>query len=207
MGIWNVGSDILDFIEVDKLVESIGGNTEKAVNAWNETSLVPQNIAQYFKFKYLGDDTFDESEVSDFDMKKLRGIASQKIKNNTTASGIGYKDYGVDEKKVLKDNKFAIGMKSMFDSNLRLATLLGRADISIEDDGVYVVDTYNFNTGTKRNKHKALIDAGKTEEASKFLDSLETLERESIEGYINNPTKSTKDGVKLFLGTVADLTT
>ena len=50
------------------------------------------------------------------------------------------------------------------------------------------------------------MDSGKADEASKFISSMTTLEKESVEGYMKNPDKSTKDGVRIFLGTVDELT-
>ena len=203
---WDVNGDINDYIETDKLIEGVKSIKETAeVSSWDELSFNPQNVSQYFKFKAFGDDSFDESEVSDYDLRKLRRIASGKIKNETYKEGIGYKDYGIDEKSVLKDGVVVAGIKSMFDSNLRMATLLGRSDITVEDGGVYIRDTYDFNKGPKRTKYKTLVDAGKTKEASKFLSTMSTLEKESVEAYMKNPKQATKGGVRIFLGTLEEL--
>ena len=163
-------------------------------------SLLPSNVSQYLKYKFLNDNTFDEGQLSAADLEYLRGIAQDKIKRGDASSGIGYSDYGVDENTILKDGMFMSGLKSMVDPSLRMATLLGRADLEVEGDDVWIRDDYNFNSGKKREKYANLLKEGKEEEAKEFLSSLPSLEAESIRAYMHQPEDVEGRGVNILLG-------
>lgn len=173
------------------------------MSLFNNISIFPSNVSQYLKFKLLRDNQFDERQLSSSDLDYLRGIAQDKIKRGDTSSGIGYTDYDIDENTILKDGMFMSGLKSMVDPSLRMATLLGRADLEVEDGNVWVRDDYNFNPGKKRSKYVKLLKEGEFKKAEEFLDSLPSLEAESIRAYVNQPKDTRKGrGVNIFLGSL-----
>lgn len=160
---------------------------------------VPANVLEYLKFKMGDESDITEKSLAPSDLKLLRKIAKGNLDKGMMS--LGYDDYGIPEDKVLKGGKVMAGLKSFLDPNLRMATLLGKANIEVGKDGnVFITDTYDFNSGPNREKYARLKREGKHKEAEEFLNSIEdSLERESIKVYYEQP-KPRKTRINLGKG-------
>lgn len=173
--------------------------------AFDNFSLFPKNATQFINNKVTGDSTYGESDLSSSDLKLLRGLAGKKITDGTYEKGIGYEDYGVKESEILKDGYVDAAVKSWTDPNFRMATLLGKSDIRIEDGKVFIVDTYDFNAGPKRLEYQSFLDSGDNEGAEKFLNTLSGVEKMSVKAYADQDDKPAIGGARVYLGTVDEL--
>lgn len=123
--------------------------------------LIPSNVkgAVSSLLPIIGASKIDEDFIDGSDKEELLSVARKVLKDGR--KNIKYSDYSESADELLKAGGAEAAIKSISDPAFRLATLLGRATVKVEEGRIIVEDSYDFNVGPKGRRAKELWDSGK----------------------------------------------
>lgn len=175
-------------------------------------NLVPSNVVAFGKYTLrsalsaigigVGPGEYDEGILSENDMARLKQVVQR-----NKGKGVGYRDWGYASKSAVVDDLLNSNVaRSFFDSDFRLATLLGQARVVEENGNVYVVDTYNFNPGPLADKIIALQEAGEEKEVDKLYSNMSWLTYLRVRAAVNGMKVDEGElNVRINLGPVSSV--
>lgn len=177
---------------------------KKVFDTIYKLDVTPANATQLIKNTLFGDTEVDLLDLNPSDLSLLKGLVKDKLATGTTK--ISYEDFDTTGQGSIKKGLLETIKLSATSPEYRMATLLGASSIKVEGDKVYIVDTYDFNKGTKGASFKNFVEKGEFTKAYKVLEDVPFTEKLRIIAYMTQPETAVKGGVKIYVGDKKDLT-
>lgn len=158
---------------VGDVAQQVGEAASGAVSAVNETfneageNLLESGTSEFrfFLRNYFNPgSTVTEDKLNDTDMEVLRSAVRKAKEAGRT--GVDYPDFKSSQGTILKGNM----LEGLFNPELRMARTTGGFKFEEDEDGNTIIrNTYNFNSGPKREAYLEAVKEGETMESLELL--------------------------------------